>query len=96
MGGGHLATWASEAIAVVTAGRSSAEKVHSVGEMIRLTGARFDSAVLIGADRSDASLGLLGLARPSRDSAGEREPGDPERGGDDIPDGDGGLGEFLS
>jgi capsular polysaccharide biosynthesis protein len=95
VGGAHLATWASEAIAVVTVGSSSAEKVHSVGEMVRLAGARFDSAVLLGADRSDASLGLLDLVRPSRDRAAEREPGDPERGADGVSDGDGGLSEFM-
>jgi capsular polysaccharide biosynthesis protein len=64
-GGGHLATWASEAIAVVTAGRSSAEKVHSVGVMIRLAGTRLDSAVLIGADRDDESLGVMDPAQQS-------------------------------
>ena len=74
VGGDHLTTWASEAIAVVTSGRSSGEKVHSAGEMIRLAGIRFNSAVLIGADRSDASLGLLDSARPPGDGGGEREP----------------------
>jgi capsular polysaccharide biosynthesis protein len=95
VGGAHLSTWASEAIAVVTAGSSSAEKVHSVGEMIRLAGTRLDSAVLTGADSSDASLGLLDLPHQPRDSAVEREPGDLARGGDGVPDGDTGLGEFL-
>ena len=61
LGGDHLTTWASEAIAVVTAGRSSAEKVHGAGELIRLAGIRFDSAVLIGADRDDESLGVIDL-----------------------------------
>lgn len=59
LGADHLATWASEAVAVVSAGRCSAEKVHSVGELIRLAGIRLDSAVLIGADRDDESLGLV-------------------------------------
>jgi capsular polysaccharide biosynthesis protein len=58
LGGDYLTTWASEAVAVVTAGRSSAEKVHGAGELIRLAGMRFDSAVLIGADRDDESLGV--------------------------------------
>jgi hypothetical protein len=56
-GGDYLGTWATNAVAVVTAGESSAEKVHSVGEMIRLAGTRLDSVVLIGADESDESLG---------------------------------------
>ena len=58
VGGDHLATWASNAVVVVTSGESSAERIHSVGEMIRLAGMRLDSVVLLGADKSDESLGL--------------------------------------
>jgi capsular polysaccharide biosynthesis protein len=58
VGGEHLATWASDAVVVVTAGRSSWTKIHSVGEMIRLSGTRLGSAVLIGADKTDESLGV--------------------------------------
>jgi capsular polysaccharide biosynthesis protein len=58
-GGDYLGTWATSAVAVVTAGQSSAEKVHSVGEMIRLAGTRLDSVVLIGADKDDESLGII-------------------------------------
>ena len=58
LGGDHLATWATSAVVVVSAGQSSAERIHGVGEMIRLAGTRLDSAVLIGADKSDESLGL--------------------------------------
>ena len=84
MGGDHLATWSSEAIAVVTAGRSCAEKVHSAGEMIRLAGMRLDSAVLIGADRNDESLGALDVAHPVMDldirpAAALDGPGEQER-----------------
>jgi capsular polysaccharide biosynthesis protein len=57
-GGDHLATWATDAVAMVTAGRSSAERIHAVGEMIRLPGTRLDSVVLIGAEKSDESLGM--------------------------------------
>jgi capsular polysaccharide biosynthesis protein len=57
-GGDHLATWAANAVVVVSAGQSSAERVRGVGEMIRLAGTRLDSVVLIGADKSDESLGL--------------------------------------
>ena len=83
VGGDHLATWASEAIVVVTAGSSSAEKVHSVGEMIRLAGTRLDSAILLGADRSDASLGVLDLAHPYVVAG---QPGPQKGAGDGIPD----------
>jgi hypothetical protein len=57
-GADHLATWATDVVAVVTAGRSSAERIHGVGEMIRLAGTRLDSVVLIGADKTDESLGV--------------------------------------
>jgi capsular polysaccharide biosynthesis protein len=58
LGGDHLATWATDAVAVITAGRSSWTTISAVGEMIRLSGTRLASAVLIGADRSDESLGV--------------------------------------
>jgi hypothetical protein len=58
IGADHLATWASNAVVVVSSGESSAERIHSVGEMIRLAGMRLDSVVLLGADKSDESLGL--------------------------------------
>jgi capsular polysaccharide biosynthesis protein len=58
VGGDHLATWAADAVVVVTAGRSSWTKTHAVGEMIRLAGARLVSAVLVGADKTDDSLGV--------------------------------------
>jgi hypothetical protein len=74
-GADHLATWAAEAIVMVTAGRSSAEKVHSVGELIRTADIRFDSAILTGAGRSDASLGTLDRAH----SSGDRGSANPER-----------------
>jgi capsular polysaccharide biosynthesis protein len=64
-GADHLGTWATNVVVVVTAGESSAEKVHSVGEMIRLAGTRLDSVVLIGADKSDESLGVADPADQS-------------------------------
>jgi capsular polysaccharide biosynthesis protein len=57
-GGDHLVTWATDAAAVVTAARSTATRIHAVGGMIRLAGTRLDSVVLIGADKSDESLGV--------------------------------------
>jgi capsular polysaccharide biosynthesis protein len=58
LGGDHLATWATDAVAVITTGRSSWPAVSAVGEMIRLSGTRLESAVLIGADDTDESLGV--------------------------------------
>jgi capsular polysaccharide biosynthesis protein len=57
-GADHLSTWATDAVAVVTAGQSSSERVRGVGEMLRLAGMRVDSVVLLGADKSDESLGV--------------------------------------
>jgi hypothetical protein len=56
-GAAHLKTWADEAVAVVTAGESSVTRVQAVGEMIRFAGADLTSAVLLGADERDESLG---------------------------------------
>jgi capsular polysaccharide biosynthesis protein len=58
LGGEHLATWATDAVVTVTAGRSSGTKIHAVGEMVRLSGVRLVSAVLVGADKTDESLGV--------------------------------------
>lgn len=56
-GAAHLKTWGDDAVAVVTAGESSVTKVQAVGEMIRFADARLISAVLLGADEHDESLG---------------------------------------
>jgi capsular polysaccharide biosynthesis protein len=83
-GGDHLATWATDAVAIVTAGKSSYTKIHAVGEMIRLAGVRLKSAVLVGADKQDETLGVvpsLGLAHSGENSTlgYRRSPSDPER-----------------
>jgi capsular polysaccharide biosynthesis protein len=59
VGGDYLATWSSKAVAVVTAGQSSATRIRAVGEMVRLAGAHLDSVVVLDADRSDESLGAF-------------------------------------
>jgi capsular polysaccharide biosynthesis protein len=67
LGGDYLATWATNAVVMVSAGQSSAERIHGVGEMIRLAGLRLESVVLIDADKRDESLGLM---RRSDEQAG--------------------------
>jgi capsular polysaccharide biosynthesis protein len=57
-GGDHLGTWTADAVAVITAGRSTWTKIHAVSEMVRLADTRLVSAVLIGADKTDDSLGM--------------------------------------
>jgi capsular polysaccharide biosynthesis protein len=59
LGAEHLASWATDAVVVVTAGQSSWMRLHAVGEMIRLAGTRLASAVLLGADKTDESLGTI-------------------------------------
>jgi capsular polysaccharide biosynthesis protein len=57
LGGEHLAGWAHDAVAVVTAGQSTAARIYAVGEMIRLADVKLISGVLIGADKTDESIG---------------------------------------
>jgi capsular polysaccharide biosynthesis protein len=68
LGGEHLATWATDAVVMVTAGQSSWTKLHAVGEMIRLAGTRLVSAVLVETDKTDESLGVTRAARGQRDA----------------------------
>ncbi|HEU5044838.1 MAG TPA: hypothetical protein VFT75_11975 [Nocardioidaceae bacterium] len=72
----HLRSWAADAVVVVTAGRSSWTKVQACGELIRLAGTRLVSALLVGADKWDESLGV-GTASPGVG----RELSSPDRDG---------------
>ena len=67
LGGEHLATWATDAVVMTTAGRSSWTKTQAVGEMIRLSGTRLISAVLVGADKTDESLGVTDMPEAGRE-----------------------------
>ncbi len=67
LGGGHLPTWATTAVAVVTAGRSTATRLHAVGEMVRSAGTRLVSAVLTGSDKTDESFGGMPVPDPGGD-----------------------------
>jgi capsular polysaccharide biosynthesis protein len=68
LGAEHLAGWATGAVAMVTTGQSSAQRVHAVGEMIRLADVDFPSAVLVGADKTDESLGVAFTPEVSGDA----------------------------
>lgn len=59
LGAEYLTGWTSSVVAMVTAGESSAQRVFAVGEMIRLAGLQTASAVLVGADKRDESLGVV-------------------------------------
>lgn len=71
VGAEHLRTWTSQATAVVTAGRSSATAIHSVGELLRLADVRLASTVLLRADQTDDSVGAVeGEVLPPKAEAG--------------------------
>jgi capsular polysaccharide biosynthesis protein len=57
-GGDYLATWADNAAAIVTAGRSTWTQLQATGELVRIAGMSLVPAVLVDADKSDESLGL--------------------------------------
>jgi capsular polysaccharide biosynthesis protein len=58
LGSEHLATWATDGVAIVTAGVTHGQKAYSVGELLRMSGVHVGSAVLVDADESDDSLGI--------------------------------------
>lgn len=72
LGADHLATWAARAAVVVTAGRSTATKVHATAEMLRLAGLQIDTAVVLRADRTDEGVGV------AEAEAGSTKTGDVE------------------
>ena len=59
IGAEHLSTWATQAVAVFTAGRTRAARAYAVGEMLRLSGIQAISGVIVGADKTDESLGSV-------------------------------------
>jgi capsular polysaccharide biosynthesis protein len=62
-GADHLPTWGPRAVVTVTAGASTTTRIHAVGEIIRLSGTALFSAVLIGADKTDESLGITSVPK---------------------------------
>ena len=58
LGADHLATWASNATVVVTAGESTTTKIQATGEMLRLAGLEISSAVVLRPDRTDEGVGV--------------------------------------
>jgi len=80
LGGEHLATWATDAVVFVTAGRSSWTKIQAVGEMVRLSGTRLVSAVLVGADKTDDSLGVIPEADADHEAQAATRTSHPDPG----------------
>jgi capsular polysaccharide biosynthesis protein len=80
LGGEHLAGWARGAVVMVTAGQSSALRIRAAAEMIRLSGTSLISGVLIGADKTDESLGLTLTPDGDRVAMAEQSLGSNGRG----------------
>ena len=57
VGAGHLSTWADQAVLLVGAGKATAEFLRSISRMLTRSGPTLEFAMLVGADRTDESLG---------------------------------------
>ena len=68
LGAEYLDTWAADVVVTVTAGKSSWTRLRAVGEMVRQAGIRTVSAVLVGADKTDESLGVMHVPDVDRDT----------------------------
>jgi hypothetical protein len=63
VGAEHVARWCRSAVAVLRTGRTSATRARATGELLRAAGIDLRSAVLMGADATDDSVGTVPLRR---------------------------------
>jgi capsular polysaccharide biosynthesis protein len=82
LGAQYLPTWATDAVVIVTAGESTATKIHSISEMTRLAGTTISCAILVGADKDDESIGLMPVSSREFETVTDTEaaPGPAEAG----------------
>jgi hypothetical protein len=79
IGAWHLLRWATRAIVVVTAGRSTAQRINGTAELLRAASVTVTSAILVNADRRDESIGLSDLSRsPLEQAVGALPPPLPQ------------------
>jgi hypothetical protein len=76
-GAEHVREWASSVVAIVTAGRSTEEKLRCHATMLRSASLSLSSVVLVNSDPTDATLGVYPLdgsveSRPARDAERSR------------------------
>jgi hypothetical protein len=77
----NLPGWATRAVVTVTAGECSAARIHAAAEVIRLSGTRLASAILLEADNNDDSVGA-GAVITRRQAVGPAWSSRPIRGSD--------------
>jgi hypothetical protein len=65
VGADYLKAWTDRVIIVVTAGRSSAERVRTAAELVRTAGLELRLAALLRMECTDNSSGTAGFDRPS-------------------------------
>jgi capsular polysaccharide biosynthesis protein len=53
-----IATWAREAVLIITAGAANLGRIRGAGQLLRHDGMTIKSAILVGADRQDDSPGI--------------------------------------
>jgi hypothetical protein len=65
VGADHLTAWSDRVVVVLTAGKSGAEKVRSIADVIRAAGLDLRFGLLMHTERTDNSTGILNLERPA-------------------------------
>jgi capsular polysaccharide biosynthesis protein len=58
IGSGHLSLWADRCVLLVAAGKTTAELLRSIARTLMRGGPTFEFAMLVGADKTDQSVGL--------------------------------------
>jgi capsular polysaccharide biosynthesis protein len=64
VGADHLKAWSDRVIAVVTAGRTSAERLRTIAELVRAAGLDLRFGALLHVEVTDDSSGVLNVDRP--------------------------------
>jgi capsular polysaccharide biosynthesis protein len=68
IGTGHLSTWTDRVVLLVASGKATAELLRSISRMLTRNGPQVESVMLVGADRTDESLGV-----PRRTASDEQQ-----------------------
>jgi hypothetical protein len=72
----NLRTWVRQVVPLVTAGRSNAEYLETVSEIIRASGLELPFAMMLGTDPRDTSLGVPEEPRPENHERADQPLGD--------------------